>query len=105
MGKILEQAIQKEYSSEPVKMKMLTSLQIREMQIKAGMSYLHLLKKTWHLYFREMWNNRDHHAMLGEGNLQKQSGHFDSESPLLDPQLRKMCAQNTEDVDTNVYSL
>lgn len=46
MGKILEQAIQKEYSSEPVKMKMLTSLQIWEMQIKAGMSYLHLFKKT-----------------------------------------------------------
>ena len=45
MGKILEQAIQKEYSSEPVKMKMLTSLQIWETQIKAGMSYLHLLKK------------------------------------------------------------
>ena len=45
MGKILEQAIQKKYSSEPVKMKMLTLLQIWEMQIKAGMSYLHLLKK------------------------------------------------------------
>ena len=46
MGKIFEQAIQKEYSIEPVKRKMLTSLQIWEMQIKAGMSYLHLFKKT-----------------------------------------------------------
>ena len=69
MGKIFEQAIQEEYSIEPVKRKMLTSLQIWEMQIKAGMGYLHLFEKTWHLCSREMWNNRDCHAMLGEGNL------------------------------------